>query len=573
MKVYSVLRAIFILALAVPMSGRFLAIATPAAQELSATQQATADDEIPVAPVVPEVEIPPLPESPVERAEREGTALRLSLKDLTKLALQNNLDIAISETNEQLFQQKIIQAHGAYDPAVIVGLGVSSQERPNTNLTNRSSQGTSNKTDFANWNFQFVQNLPNGGGVTALYNSNRSDTNQQFALFSPQYNANTQIQFTQPLRRNFRIDQTRTTIRLANLDIKTNDSQFKQKVVDTISTIQTQYWDLVGAIRDYEIKRESVRLAQITLRNNRMKVEIGTLAPIGITEAQADMASREVDLIAAEEKIDSMENALRALISSDRNGDIWSQTIVPTESPEFREYPVRLDEAIDSALTTRPELEQLSIKLQQLDLNYQMNQNLKKWQLDLVGSFGSQGVAGPQTLNAQGLPLIDSSQVGGVGTAYRNLFTGGFLNWSIGFNVQIPLRARAAEAQLGQIQVQRRQQLMNRKNLEQQIQVEIRNAVRKLETNKKQIETARVARKFAAEQLDGEEKRFDAGMSENFRVLDRQRGLSAAQGVELQSLIAYKKSIISLQRAMYTLLESNDFDIAKGNGSSVPDLK
>jgi outer membrane protein len=529
-------------------------------------------------------QLAPLPLSPIEIAEKDGNALRLSLKDLTKLALQNNLDIAISDTNEELYQQKVFQAYGPYDPAVTAGLGVQSRKSANTNLSNRAANNY-NKTDYAYWNFGFTQNLPTGGGIQATYNTSRQDTNQIFALFTPQYNASASVQFTQPLRRNFRTDQIRSNIKLVNLDLKTNDSQFKQKVVDTISRIQGLYWDLVGTIRDYEIKRESVKLAQITLQNNRKKVEIGTLAPIGITEAQADMASREVDLIASEEKINNVENNLRALISSDRNAEIWRQVVVPTETPEFKEYKVSLDNAIDTALQNRPELEQLAIKMQMADITYNLDSNQKKWQFDLVGGFGAMGVSGPQAMidPSTGASItcpgdsrcIPTNLVGGAFNSYRTLFTGGFTNWTVGFNVQIPLKNRSLEAQLAQIKIQKRQLLMNRKSVEQQIQVDIRNAVQKIETNRKQVETARVARELAREQLEGEEKRFQAGLSENFRVLDRQRGLSSAQGVELQALITYRKSIIDLQKAMYTLLESNDFEIAKSSSDNVnvPALK
>jgi outer membrane protein len=512
----------------------------------------------------PQSQLPPLPESPIERAEQDGTALHISLRDLTKLALQNNLDIAISDTNEELYQQRVMQAYGPYDPALTIGLGVQSTKRPNTNLTNRSTAGNFNKTDFANWNFQFVQNIPTGGGITATYNNSRSDTNQQFALFSPQYNSSLSVQITQPLIRNFRIDQIRSTIKLANLDTKLNDSQFKQTVTTTIGTIQGMYWDLVGAIQDFQNKRDSVNLARISLDNNTKEVEIGVLAPISITEAKAEMASREVDMIASREAILVAENNLRAVISPDRNAEVWHKVIVPTDTPAFTEYKVDLDHAIDSALRNRPELDQYSIQLEANGINYKLDQNQKKWQVDLVGSFGTVGVAGPQGFDPlTGQPLIDPNLIGGIGNANKLLFSGGFVNWFAGFNLQIPLRNRSLSAQLGQLKVQREQLLMNRKNTEQKIVVQVRNAIQDLDTNKQRVETAKVALELAQEQLVGETKRFQAGMSQNFLVLQRQQDLSTAQGTQLQALIAYKKSIIALQQAMYTLLESNDFQIAK----------
>jgi outer membrane protein len=499
--------------------------------------------------------------SPIEQAEKDGTALRISLKELTKLALQNNLDIAISETNEALFQQRVTQTYGFYDPTINVNAGTGRTKSANTNFTNQSSTSF-NQRDNANWNFSVTQNVPTGAAITAIFNSSRSDTNQLTTLFTPQFQASTQVQVTQPLWRNFRIDQTRSNIKLYNLDLKNNDSKFKQGVTNTIASIQSLYWDLVGAIRDYNIKRQSVELARLTVEQNRAKVEIGTLASITVTEALATQATREIDLIRARETILSTENGLRNMISSDRNAEIWHQTIVPTESPDFNEYHIALDAAINTALKNRPELEQYDIQLNQSDLTYQLQKNMKKWQFDVVGTFGANGTAGPQNKNS----TVPTQLVGGLPTAYKTIFSEGLLIWSVAFNIQIPIKTRTVDSQLAQTQITRQQLVMNRTKTEQNIIVQIRNAVEALETSRQRVETSKVSLRLAQEQLDGETQRFEAGMSQNFQVLQRQADLSAAQGAALQALIAYKKAVITLQQNMYNLLESNDFEIAKSTG-------
>jgi HAE1 family hydrophobic/amphiphilic exporter-1 len=553
------------------IGGLVLAFATISAPGISAQQADSAVQES-AKPKSSTADLPPLTPSPIEKAEKDGTALRMSLKDLTKLALQNNLDIAIQDTNEQLSQQKIIQQYGAYDPTLTASLGVNSTKSANTNLATASIDGSFNKMDRANWNLQFQQAVKTGGTLQASWNSSRSDNNQSFSLFTPQYNGSATVTFTQPLRRNLRIDQTRAQIKIVNLDLQTSDSKFKQKVVETIANIQSQYWDLVSAIRDYDIKRNSVQLAQISLRDNRKKVEVGTLAPINITEAEATLAQREVDLISSEERILSQENTLRALVSNNRNSEIWTQVIVPTESPDFKEYKVDLQNAITTALANRPELEQSDIALKQSDINEGLLRNNRKWQFDLTAAFGSTGVSGPQSYR-NGVPQTPEALIGGLGNAYKTIFTEGFTNWQVGFQVQIPLRNRSLDSQLAQQQITKRQTLMQKKNTEQSIQVDVRNAVQRLETNKRQVETTGVGRRAAQAQLEGEVKRFDAGLSENYLVLQRQSDLSQAEYNELQALINYKKAIINLQKVMYTLLESNDFDIAKGSSSNVPDLK
>jgi outer membrane protein len=525
-------------------------------------------------------ELLPLPLSPIEKAQKDGTAVLLSLKDLTKLALQNNLDIAIQDTNEQLSQQKIRGSYGDYDPALTGTVNLNTQKSAITNYTSTSASGY-NQNDSARWNFQYKQNIKTGGNFSVQWNSSRQNNNSTYQSFNPQYGGTMTLSFTQPLLKNLKIDSTRSNIKLVNLDLKNTDSQFKQKVTDTVSNIQSQYWSLVAAIRDYDIKRNSLRLAQINLRDNRKKVEVGTLAPIDVTDAEATMSSREVDLISSEETLLSQENALRALISSNRSSDIWSKVIVPTDTPEFKEYKVDPEEAITTALTNRPELEQSQITVSRLEINKKLAQNNRKWQVDATGQYGNTGTAGPQSYRIDpntGKPILDANGklipntpeafIGGIGTAYKNIFTEGYYNWQVSVTINIPLKNRNIDAQIAQYDIQKRQELMRRKQTEQTIQVDVRNALQQLETRRNQVRSAEAGRRFSKERLDGEEKRFQAGLSQNYLVLQRQDEFARAEYTYLQAQINYKKSIITLQKAMYTLIESNDFEIAKGSSES-----
>ena len=547
-------------------------------------QEAAADSQE-AAKTSANSDLPPLPLSPIEIAEKDGSALRMSLKDITKLALQNNLDIAIQDTNEEISQLKILQAQGDYDPKLTGTLGVQSRKTANQS-TYQYSAAKYNQNDNATWNFTFQKTVKTGGTFQAQWNSSRQESNSTSNLFNPNYGATASVQFTQPLWRNLKIDSTRGNIKLVNLDLESTDSKFKQKVTETIANIQQQYWDLVSAIRDYDIKRSSVKLGQITLRDNKKKVDVGTLAPIAITEAQADLKSRELNLISSEEQILRQENTVRQLISNDRNSEIWSKVIIPTDQPDFVEYKVDLNTAIETALQKRPELAQYDIQLRQSDINLKMTQNSRKWQVNLIGQFGSQGTAGPQSYllnnytgepqldeNGNKIPSIPPYLVGGLGHAYKTVFTEGFTTWQVSFQLDIPLRTRNLDSQFAQQKIQRQQTLMNRRSQEQNIQVEIRNAVQKLKTNRQQVEQAKMQQQLSKEQLDGEVKRYDAGLSENFRVLDRQNQLAMSENTYLVNLINYKKAIIALQKAMYTLLESNEFEIAKSSAGNVPDLK
>jgi outer membrane protein TolC len=251
---------------------------------------------------------------------------------------------------------------------------------------------------------------------------------------------------------------------------------------------------------------------------------------------------------------------------------------------DFKEYKVELETAIDTALKNRPEIEQYNITLQTSELDQRATRNSRKWVLDLTSSFGTNGTAGPQgyktnldgtyvLINGQRVPSIKPALVGGLFTSWKTLFLQRIYNWSVGFNITVPLRSRSLDATLAQQMISQRQTLLQKRKQEQAIQVEIRNAVQRLQTNRSQVETAKKAVELSKEQLSGEQKRFDAGLSENFRVLDRQNQLVSQEKTYLDTLITYKQSVIALQKSMYILLESNELDMAKGSSTKVPALE
>jgi len=526
-----------------------------------------------------------LPLSPVERAQQDGTALPLSLTELTKLVLQNNLDIAIQDINEESRRQALVGTYGAYDPSLSATLSTSSDRRISTSNFDTAGSGTT-ISDRSNWNFSFNQSvMKTGGSMRANWNSGRNETNSNSATFNPSFSSNLSFTYTQPLLRNLRIDNTRNQIKLANLDLELNDVQFKQSVTTTIANVQSRYWDLVSAIRNYEIQRRAVELAQINLRDQRRRLEVGTVPPIDVTTAEASVTSRELNLITAEDRILQTQNQLRQLVSNDRNSDIWKRVIVPTDTPDFREYKIDAETAVAIALQNRPEMEQSRISVTRLDLQSVLYQNNKKWGLDLNTSFQTSGQAGPQscrrdpfTGNCQiidGSPVlaVNPDMVGAVPTAYKTMFTNPGTNWSVQFTVNVPLRNRSLETQIAQNEISKRQELMRRRQQEQNIQVDVLNALQSLESSRKQVTAAEVARKTAELQYDGEVKRNEAGLTQNYRVLEVQQQLSNQEYQELQALISYKQAVITLQRVMYNLLDASEFTIARGSSQNVPNLR
>ena len=560
------------LALAMAMTGipswNALAQATQQTQAQVAAEQKTEQPaEIKLAPVSLV--------GPIERAEKEGTALRLSLRDVTKMALQNNLNIAIADTNEELRQQSLIQARAAYDPSLRFTFSSSNSNSMSTQVTTSAESGYISSSQNGNLNTTFTKPIPTGGSISMSWNSSRRNSNNANDLTKPNYSTSGSLNFSQPLWRNLKIDSNRNSIKTANLDLQINDSQFRNTLTSTIAQIHSAYWDLVSAINSYNISRNGVELTRLTVAQNQKKVEIGTAAPITVTESLASQAQKEVSLISSEERILTAQNSLRNLISKDRSADIWGQTIVPTDQPEFVEFNIDLNTAIETALKNRPELEQADLNLTKNDLTYKLQQNNKKWQIDANASIGAQGTGGVQAFRERNgvlTPVLLPDYVGGLLTSYKTVFLGDTYNWSLGLSVNIPLSNRSADASLATTRIQRQQQLMQRTQQEQSIIVEVRNQVQALNTAKRQLDTAKIGTQLGIAKLDAENKRLEAGLSQNYLVLQAQDSLLQARNSELNAQISYRRAILNLQRAMFTLLDANDIDTGTGVKKSAKPL-
>jgi outer membrane protein TolC len=506
---------------------------------------------------MPDIKIPPVSlEGPIQRAEKDGTALRLSLRDTIKMALQANLDIAIADTREDTLQQSLISARAAYDPTMTnTSFSWNDSKSLNTNAYD-AARTPILATLSHSWSTTFNQNIPVGGSFSFRLQGSRNDTNSGAALANPRYQANWSLSYTQPLLRDFKIDANRNAIKVANLNLKANDSQFKLSISQVVQSVESAYWDLVSAIGLYDIAKAAVVTARLSVDQNTKKRDIGTIAPIDVVSSLSQQANREVQLLSQEDGIQQRENALRTLISKDRSADIWGQMIVPTDKPEVTEFKMEINAAIQTALKNSPTLEQADISLQNTDLTLQMNQNSRKWGLSVTGNLSSSSSGVPD-----GNTNFPAKLWGGLGTSNLYMFNTQPPSWGFSVNLNIPLSHRIADAQIASTRINRDQQVMNRIKSEQQIIVSVRNALQALNTARRQIDTADIGVTLAQAQLDAEQKRLEAGLSQNFQVLTAQDNLSTANNNALSARISYRKAILNLQQAMFTLLDASNIDV------------
>jgi HAE1 family hydrophobic/amphiphilic exporter-1 len=606
----AVARQIVILGLAVSCT---LPVAVPARAQDPATtptptqQQPQANQQTPPAT---EIVSRPIPERSVGLDPNK--VVRWTLRDAVTAALAKNVDIELEKENVRLKQYDLIAAQGYYDPAAVSSLLYNRSSIP---TSARFSGATSSaiSQDRLTYNAGWRQNFERYGTTfSADFNNSRlgSNTNNLEVQYSPSLN----FSITQPLFRNFRIDANRRLIKVTKKSLDLSDAVFRQRVIEIISNVQQAYWDLALAIRNEGVARESVGLAETQLNNNKRQVEVGTLAQIDVVSAATQVESRRQQVFQAINQVALAENTLKSYVVSGPNDDIWTARIEPVESFDIKPVSIPLEDAIKLAQENRPEVKQFGFQkeINQIDIDYYRNQT--KPQIDLVAGYTTNGLGGAPAsltstvgscsnpvplLNANGtldttklycVPVavqsaggtltpiilpptpfttttatvpasIDNQFIGGYGTALGNLFRNEFRTYTVGLNITLPLRNRTAKANLGRAKEVERQTDLQTRRLLQNIEVEVRNAVQSVETAKMRIDAAKAAREYARQQLEGEEKKFAAGLSSTFLILTRQNDLSQAQFAELQAQSDYNKSVATLQRVVSTTLSRNGIEI------------
>ena len=312
---------------------------------------------------------------------------------------------------------------------------------------------------------------------------------------------------------------------------------YRQRVTEVVDQVQQAYHDLVFAIDNLEFRRKSLDLAKDLLRRNRIQVEVGTLAPIEITEAEATVAQREVDVITSERDVQEKEDALKKVLNITTDLPSWSIRLLPTDKPDFA--AVRLDEMalVMNALRKRADLENSRSEIEKRKVELaRARQNLLP-QIDLIGSAGNQGLrhhfsdAFDRMSGNQGYSL-----------------TGGL-------TFKYPLGNRDAEAALDTARLQLAQANTVLLQLEQSILEEVRRSVRRVRSDEKRAEATRVARRLAEERLAATEKKFGVGLSTSRDILEDQERLANALTEETRSLVDFSKSKATLDRTTHSSLE------------------
>lgn len=510
----------------------------------------------------------------------------LSLREALALALENNKDIEVARQNVKIAEFDFSGAHGVYDPKLSSASYFERIETPISSFLSGGVNGFTTTSDYTA-NARLEGQTPKfGGNYRFDFSSVRQTTDNQFVPLSPQYPSALTFSYTQPLLRGLKFDNNRRAIEIARKNLSLTDAQFRQRAIETITSVQRAYWDLVFALRNLQVQRDAVRDSRAQLEHNKRLVGEGSLAPIDVVAAEAQVAGFEQTLFSSLEEVARSENNLKNLIAVNRREELWNLSVVPTDSVDLAPPDISLPEALKAALDNRPELHQSTVisQINQIDQKYFREQT--KPGVDLVGTYGMVGLAGALSSTAINpitssniamrdrvnqlsvlaglppLPVVPSqfspNLLGGYGKSLENLLGNRYNNFRVGVQISLPLRNRAAEANLGRSLVEGQRIATQREQLEQSIQVDVRNALQTVRSAEARLRAAVIARQASEQQYQSEQRKLDAGQSTVFLVLERQTALTTARGNELRAQTDINKAIAELQRATGNSLTTNN---------------
>lgn len=493
---------------------------------------------------------------------QEEKEIRLTLQDCILTALKNNLGVEVAVLSPKIADGYVAWTKEKFLPRLSLSFSKQNTNSASFSWIEAAEKATTSYNDFSAQVFQLI---PTGGSFSVSLSSYKNDSNLRFQTINPRYGSTLNFGFFQPLLRNSGFKMSRRDIILSQNNREISENQLKSLLLDTIYGIENAYWNLIFAVETLEVRKQSLQLARDLLAKNRREVEIGMVAPIEILSAEAEVATREADILQAEVIVENSEDLLKTSINLKPEQGSVKLRIIPLDEPSGAETRITPEEALRLALDNRPDLDaaRLDLKNKELTLEYAKNQLLPD--LNVHISYWSPGISGTQILYENNNPLtgvITGKFPRGSSDALRDALGFKYNNWSLGLTLGVPLQNLMSRAQYSVYKTVLEQSRVQLKNHEEQVFLEIRNSVRNVQTNYKRIQAYRLARELAENKLEAEEKKLKVGLTTNYMVLQHQRDLANARSAELKAVIDYNLSLAYLDKVLGTTFQTKNIKLS-----------
>ncbi|MBP1766249.1 MAG: uncharacterized protein H6P98_364 [Candidatus Aminicenantes bacterium] len=482
----------------------------------------------------------------------------LSLRDCILIALKNNLGIQAAVLDPLLADSYVAWSKEKFLPRLSFALSRQDNSSASYSFIDAAEKVTSQSNDLS---ASVWQAIPTGGAVSITLSGYKSESNRSFQTINPRYGSTLSFSFSQPLLRNFGNRMSRREIIISQNNKDISESHLQSVLLDTVYGVEQAYWNLIYAIENLKVKQQSLDLARDLLAKNKREVEVGMVAPIEVLSAEAEVATREADILQAQMSVTNSEDLLRTIINMEAEEGSGRAQIVPSDEPTQEPRTVGLDEALRTALDLRPDLQasRVGLKNKEINLAYSKNQTLPD--LNIYTSYWSPGISGTQLLYQDNNPLtgvVVGRIPGGAGAALSDALGLRYENWSFGVQLNVPVSFFTSRAQYQASKIGYEQSLVDLEDLEQRIFLEIRTSVRAVEINFKRVQGYRAARELAEKKLEAEEKKLKVGLTTNYVVLQYQRDLADAKTAELRALIEYNVTLAYLDKSLGTGLQNKN---------------
>lgn len=469
-----------------------------------------------------------------------------------------------------------------FDPAIVGNLNWQHQTTPETNTLVAGTNALAGRNLTGSLGLQKGFSL--GTELSTNFNANSQNTNSTRSSYNPYTTSNFGLNFTQPLLRGFGVGVNRRFIRIARNNEKVSDLVFRQQTIETVAGIIRLYFDLVSLIEDVGVKRQTLALAQRLYEDNRQKVEQGTLAPIELVRAQAQVAASRQDLANSEGFELQQELIVKTVITRRGTEDplIRSARIVtttPISVPE-REEVRPVQDLMEQAYRNRPELDQARLQIANSGISLAGSRNALLPDLSLVGVLQNSGLGGqtnplvPVTPGGAGLTGVpDQTFIGGFGTALGQILRRNYPTYGVGIQLNLPLKNRVAQGDYTRDEITLRQTEIRFQQLENQVRLEVEGSVIASQRARSAYDAAVEARKLQEQSLEIELEKYANGLSTNFLVMQYQSYLAQARSTEVAARSVYIKARTALERAVGETLQNHNIaldEVYKGRLSSGP---
>ena len=486
-------------------------------------------------------------------ARAEEQKKEISLKEAIYQALKNNLDLQIQIADAELSQKTLKINKSIFIPTFQIVSAVSESNEPASGFLSGAEVTKENAFSLSG---TLSEQLPIGGVFSIRLNGSRSTTNSIYQKVNPYIGSRATISLTQPLLKNFGLTPTKREIYIASNNLKMAKHQLRQNIIDLVYNVEQAYWNLVLAHQSYEATKMALQRAQDLLKQNEIKVKVGSAAPIEILTAKADVASNESSLIQAERTIQTAEENLKRILNMSKEEAV----IFPSDKPEIRKISVDFNEFLLEGLNNRPDIEQAKLDLEnyKIGVKYARNQMLPT--LDLEASYYATGRGGTLYDYAPGTSPTDPDfnpdtdmillAKKSLGDALDEVFSRLYKNYGIQLTLRVPLSFSREKAQMAQARINLKRSLLALKNTENTVHSEVKEVLKELEANAKLVEADRIALELQGQRLKAEEKRLAVGLTTNFIVLDYQRQYASAETQALRSTIDYTMTLARINRIL-----------------------